>query len=74
MCFLLWGGGWIIHGLAVSSVAPLSVPTPTRAIFPPCSPEDNLLTPSMKLKRPQLKEKYQSNIKKMYDELRKASN
>lgn len=66
-----------VGGLTSDCLCLLAYPSrspPTRAFFPPCSPEDNLLTPSMKLKRPQLKEKYQSNIKKMYDELRKASN
>lgn len=36
-----------------------------------CSPENGFLTPSLKLKRPQLKEKYGAELKRMYAEMKK---
>lgn len=39
----------------------------------PFSVENDLMTPSFKLKRPQLQKKYQSDITRMYDDLKKTT-
>lgn len=36
----------------------------------PWTPENNLLTPSLKVKRPQLKSKYEAELKQLYKDLK----